>query len=269
MNIYKSLNEMISYIENHLEDKIEYKELSSILGVNEYTMQTIFNLLTNISISDYIRKRRLSNAGTELYQTNEKIIDIALKYQYENATSFSRAFEKFHGIKPSEVRKRPEELKIYTKITFDEQNKLENQDIPYSIVEQDELILYGKGTKTTVQKIPKVAPEFYKKINNEFYDRYGDDIPYGMTVYEDRFESDNLEYWVLYDIPMPGFNKYIIPKSKWILFHISTQTAKDIQSVTKKVYEQFIPSCKYNFRPIPELEHYHNGVTDFLIPIED
>ena len=260
---------MVSYIENHLEDKIEYKELAAILGVNEYTMQTIFNLLTNISISDYIRKRRLSNAGTDLYQTDEKIIDIALKYQYENATSFSRAFEKFHEIKPSEVRKNPEKLKIYTKIVFDEQNKLENQDIPYSIIEQEELVLYGKGTKTTEQKISKVAPEFFKKISEKFYDRYGRHTPYGMTVYEDRFESDKLEYWVLYDVPMPGLKKYIIPKSKWLLFHISNQTAKDIQAVTNRVYEQFIPSCKYNLRPIPELEHYHNDVTDFLIPIED
>ena len=105
MNIYKSLNEIVEYIEKHLEEKIEYKALANILGVNEYTMQTIFNLLSNVTLSEYIRKRRLSNAGIDIYKTEAKIIDIAIKYQYENVTSFSRAFEKFHGIKPSEVRK--------------------------------------------------------------------------------------------------------------------------------------------------------------------
>ena len=92
MNIYKSLNKMINYIENNLENKIEYEKLAKILGVSEYTMKSIFSLLCNTSISEYIRKRRLSNAGFDLCKSREKIIDVALKYQYENATSFSRAF---------------------------------------------------------------------------------------------------------------------------------------------------------------------------------
>ena len=63
MNIYEKLNKIIEYIENHLEEKIEYKELSKIIGVNEYTFQRIFSLISNVSISEYIRNRRLSNAG--------------------------------------------------------------------------------------------------------------------------------------------------------------------------------------------------------------
>lgn len=105
MNIYVELNKIIEYIENHLEEKIEYKELSKMIGVNEYTFQRIFSLISNVSISEYIRNRRLSNAGQELYLNNEKVIAVAIKYQYNNATAFSRAFEKFHGIKPSEVKK--------------------------------------------------------------------------------------------------------------------------------------------------------------------
>ena len=90
-------------------------------GMNEYTFQRLFSLITGCSFADYVRSRRLSNAGQELYLGEEKIVDIAVKYQYNNATSFSRAFEKFHGIKPSEVRKNPEKLKLYTKLHFNEQ----------------------------------------------------------------------------------------------------------------------------------------------------
>ena len=110
MNIYAELNKVIEYIENNLEEKIEYKELAKMIGVNEYTFQRIFSLISNVSISEYIRNRRLSNAGQELYLKGEKVIDIAIKYQYGNSTAFSRAFEKFHGIKPSEVRKNPETI---------------------------------------------------------------------------------------------------------------------------------------------------------------
>ena len=88
MNIYKNLNELIEYIEENLEENIDYNELAKIIGTNEYTMRRIFSLLTDVPISEYIRNRRLSNAGFDLYNSNEKIVDIAVKYQYDNATSF-------------------------------------------------------------------------------------------------------------------------------------------------------------------------------------
>ena len=142
MNIYKLLNQAIKYIEDNIENKIEYSEIAKILGMNEYTAQTAFYFLCNISISDYIRKRRLTNAGCDLYNTSQTVLSAAIKYQYNNATSFSRAFEKFHGIKPSEVKQNPQGLKVYSRIEFDE-NVKEKNTIEYSIQEKEEFILYG------------------------------------------------------------------------------------------------------------------------------
>ena len=79
------LNKMIQYIEEHLTEKIEYSELAKIVGVSEYSLQRIFMFLTNISLADYIRKRRLSKALEELKKTDIKIIDLAIKYQYESS----------------------------------------------------------------------------------------------------------------------------------------------------------------------------------------
>lgn len=169
MNIYEKLNEIIEYIEEHLEDKIDYKELSKMIGVNEYTFQRIFSLISNISISEYLRNRRLSTAGQELYLNNEKVIDIAIKYQYNNATAFSRAFEKFHGIKPSEVRKKPEKLKMYTKLHFNEV-KVQSKNVEYKIVEKDQMILYGKCKNTNNEKIRIDAPKFYKEVEEQYGD---------------------------------------------------------------------------------------------------
>lgn len=263
MNIYKSLNEIINYIENNLENEIEYEKLAKILGVNEYTMKSIFSLICNMSVAEYIRKRRLSNAGVDLYKNSLKIIDIALKYQYENATSFSRAFEKFHGIKPSNVKNNPNKLKVFAKLKFDENIK-EHKSIEYSIIKKDKIVLYGKGVKTTKQTISKDAPRHCQKMK----EKYGE-IQYGMIVYEDRFESDDFEYWVLYDTKISEFDKYIIPKSKWIKFEIPSQKAEDIQEMSHRFYLEFLPSTKYNLRDIPELEYYHDDITEFWVPIED
>lgn len=267
MNIYTELNKVIEYIENNLEENIKYEKLAKILGVNEYTMQRLFSLLCNISLAEYIRNRRLSNAGFDLQASNNKIIDIAIKYQYDNATSFSRAFERFHGIKPSVVRETPEKLKIFTKIVFKEV-ELEKESIEYSIINRDELILYGKGIKTIEAQIGKDAPKFFQEFRKRYCDKY-DEPNYGMTIYEKRFESDKLEYWVSYDKKIEELEKHIIPKSKWLVLKIPSQNAKDIQEITCKFYVNFLPSSKYILKDIPELEYYHDDITELLIPIED
>ncbi len=267
MNIYKALNEMINYIELHLEDGIKYEKLAQILTVNEYTMRSIFSLMCNMSIAEYVRKRRLSNAGFDLSKGHEKILEIAQKYQYESATSFSRAFEKFHGIKPSSVKNHPENLKIFPPIMFDE--KVESyEDVKYSIIEKEEMILYGKGMQTNYCNISKDAPAFWGKMNEKYKRQYGN-IKFGMVVYENRAESDNYEYWVLYDKKIDEFEKYIIPKSKWLIFNICSQEAKDIQEMSHKFYAKILPILKYNLRNIPEMEYYHDNITEFWIPIEN
>lgn len=263
MNIYVELNKIIEYIENHLEEKIEYKELSKMIGVNEYTFQRIFSLISNVSISEYIRNRRLSNAGQELYLNNEKVIDVAIKYKYDNATAFSRAFEKFHGIKPSEVKKNPERLKMYTKLHFNEINE-QSKNIEYKIVAREQMILYGKSKNTNNKTIREDAPNFYREIEEQ----YGEP-QYGMVEYKDKERRYVRSYGILYEEKFQGLEKKIIPKSRWILIRINSQETEDIQEASKVFYDDFLPSCKYNFRDLPEIEYYHDGITDFLIPIED
>ena len=267
MNIYKNLNEMIGYIEAHLEDSISYTTLSHMLGVNEYTMHNLFRIIANISLSEYIRKRRLSNAGFDLYHTQAKVIDVALKYQYDNATSFSRAFEKFHGIKPSYVKNHPEKLKLYARITFKE-DIVHHQNMEYSILKKEEMILYGKGISTTTQTISQDAPKHFQFMLQTYSSLYGH-IPYGMTVYQDRFEDEHFEYWTLYDKPIPGFKQWIIPSSKWLSFSIPSQDSDEIQNVIHQFYVDFVASSPYTIRELPELEYYHDDITEFLVPIED
>ena len=265
MNIYHELNKMMDYIEENLDNYISYTKLSRILGVNEYTMQRLFSLLCNISLAEYIRKRRLSQAGYDIVYKQGKIIEIAFKYGYENPTSFSRAFEKFHGMKPSKVKKE-KAIKNFPKMYFNEQINTKSE-MEYKIITLDAFTLYGKGMKTTENMISKDAPSFCENMNELYSNKYGS-FDYGMVLYEDRFNSDNFEYWILWRKEIEEFEKIEFPKCKWLLFHIPNTKAVDIQKVSHEFYYEFLPSCKYNLRELPELEYYHDGVTDFLVPIE-
>ncbi len=265
MNIYASLNKITEYIDHHLEEKIDYNKLAMMLGVNSYTMQRIFSLLTNVTLTEYIRKRRLSVAGEELYNGNDKIMDIAIKYCYDNATSFSRAFEQFHGIKPSQVTKESK-LKIFPRITFDENIPI-TTEIPYEIIELPELTLYGCKKDTDNDHINADAPNFFHECLVKYEKDYGD-IPYAMTTYSDLEREHCNAYWILYDKEIPGLEKIIIPSSKYVKFKIDNQSPNDIQAVTNKFYLEFFPSSNLNFSDAPELEYYHDDITEFLVPLQ-
>lgn len=263
MNIYKSLNEITKYIDDNLEENIEYGTLAKMIGINTYTLQRLFSILTGISLAEYIRKRRLSNAGYDLYQNNEKIIDLAIKYQYENATSFSRAFEKFHGIKPSLVNKETK-LKNFPRIIFDEKIDL-TSELDYEIISLENFNLYGLHIDTNNDTIGVDAPRFFQETTKKFYDKYGE-INYGMVTYDEEREECE-KYYCLFDKEINDFEHIIIPKSKWLKFRINSQNAKEIQEMSHKFYEEFLPSCKYNLKELPELEYYHDNITDFLVAI--
>ena len=73
MEWIERLNTTIEYIENHLTEKIDYEQLAKIAGCPSYHFQKTFLYMTNISLSEYIRKRRISLAAVDLQTGEDKI----------------------------------------------------------------------------------------------------------------------------------------------------------------------------------------------------
>ena len=105
MDRIKGLQRSINYIEAHLTETIDYESVAAQSFSSSYHFQRVFGILCGFTVGEYIRNRRLSLAGTELAAGNAKVIDVALKYGYESPDSFAKAFKKFHGVLPSEVKK--------------------------------------------------------------------------------------------------------------------------------------------------------------------
>lgn len=57
-----------------------------------------------MTVGEYVRARRMTLAAQELSGSNAKVIDVAVKYGYDSPDSFARAFQRFHGITPSQAR---------------------------------------------------------------------------------------------------------------------------------------------------------------------
>ncbi len=99
------MNSAIDYIEAHIGEKIDYKKVARIACCSLSGFQRLFTFATDITLSEYVRCRRMALSARELTESNEKVINIALKYGYESPAAFSRAFQAFHGSAPTGVRK--------------------------------------------------------------------------------------------------------------------------------------------------------------------
>ena len=98
------IRKAIDYMEEHLEDNISAQDVADQVAMSSFFFQKGFSVMTGYGLSEYIRNRRLYKAATDLQKTDEKIIDIAFRYCYETPESFTKAFSRFHGVSPSQVR---------------------------------------------------------------------------------------------------------------------------------------------------------------------
>ncbi len=104
MNNKLRIQKSIDYIETHLCDDIKLAEIAKQSYFSEFHFNRLFKKAMGTSVMEYVRERRLSEAAMELTEANEKITDIALKYQFSSEESFSRAFKKRYGASPRYYR---------------------------------------------------------------------------------------------------------------------------------------------------------------------
>lgn len=105
MNYDACIKKSIEYIEDNLNKKIELEELAEKAFLSKYHFHRVFHSIVGEPVAEYIRKKRLTEAANELLNTEEKIVDIALKYQFGSQETFTKAFKKLYGMPPREFRK--------------------------------------------------------------------------------------------------------------------------------------------------------------------
>lgn len=136
------MSQALAYVEDNLTGEIDQKVLAHIAGCSSYNLYRMFSFITDISLTEYIRRRRLTLAAIELQSSNIKVIDLALKYGYDSPVSFSRAFQTLHGVTPTQARTDGVTLKAYPRISFQISIKGEN-DMDYRIENKEAFQVFG------------------------------------------------------------------------------------------------------------------------------
>lgn len=275
MEYYQSLNKVVDKIEENLDKKISYEELAKIIGTSSYTLQRIFVFLTGITLTEYIRKRRLSKAVEDLTLTQEKIIDIAVKYQYDSQISFSNAFKKMHGITPSMVRKENLSLKIFPVINFKPITNI-IEELEFRIANFEKINLYGVTTGIIDNQNKKAIADLYEKVESNGMKQYmiensnKKELYYGVSEPTLDWEnSNNSKYYILGTKARKDFVDFQLPKATWACFKLKSKEQEDILKLYNTIYTKWLPSSKYKqILPYPELEIYYDNYCEICIPVK-
>lgn len=263
---YELLNKIIDYLEENLTNDIDTKKLAKKLGLNDFIMGRVFSIVTNISISEYIRKRRLSLAFEELKLTDNKIINIALKYGYDSHISFSRSFKKEFGITPSNLRKVKEDnYKLFPRIKFGSEFQSKNI-INYEIKKINGFTIYGRSVNAKTfddlhYKIRKLYNELRKDGTYEEFQKSG---YYAITYYN----NDPLAYLVGSRLKDNNLNTYNVKKGEYAIFEVGSKNQKNIIKTIKFINEIWYKSSKLEINDDPYIECYTKDNCYIYVPLD-
>lgn len=265
MDWVESLNETVRYIEQNLLRGVDGCAAAKHAAISRLYLDKAFSILTGMTISEYIRARRLSLAGQELLSGDAKVIDVALKYGYDTPESFAKAFARFHGIAPSNARKPGALLRCQNPLAI--KIIMEGAAIMnYKIETLDAFTVLGLERtfedRTGFQEIPKYWTEFFQKGYHQYVcPVYG--ICLEMCDGNGTFQyliGDNCEA----DAAVPeGFMKREIPAHTWAIFSCTGALPDAIQKVNRQIYTEWLPgNPDYEVADGINIEMYSEGDTN-------
>ncbi len=276
MDWITGIQRAIDYIEAHLTEELDYDEIARESFSSRFHFQRVFSILCGYPLGDYIRNRRLTLAGAELSTGNEKVIDIAAKYGYESPDSFCKAFQKFHGITPSQAKGGAANLRSFSRLSI--KISLEGGSMMnYRIEEKPAMLLTGYGKRFTGSRPNNRGRQDHNfACENRLYEY----ILEGMSgqhedVYQvmKDFTEDGYSFYYAYELPKwaledfdqdlgemaKHFEHMQIPAGTYLVCETErceypTELVEDLR---KQAVTQWLPSSDYLLREAPELAVIH------------
>lgn len=259
-------NKVISCIEDKLDKEIDIEDLSKMVCCSTFHFQRMFAYLTDMSLTEYIRRRKMTRCAYELQNSDIKIIDIAIKYGYDSPTAFNRAFQSIHGIAPSKARNKGVALKAYPPIIFTIQIKGENE-MNYRIEEKPAFKIIGvkrhyHGIDESQVKVPSFWTEAKANQLIQQLCKLMDKEPFGLLGVCSTASCEEFDYYIAVASGKKtpkGFAELSVPKTTWAIFECVGAMPKAIQNLQKRIMSEWLPTSGYDYANQPDMEVYPDG----------
>ncbi|WP_413374902.1 AraC family transcriptional regulator [Alkalihalobacillus sp. 1P02AB] len=265
MDFLQQMNRSLQYIEDHITEEIDVNKVAKLAYCSEYHFRRMFSSLAGVSLSEYIRRRRLTLAAFDLLNADFKVIDVAMTYQYQSPDSFTKAFQKLHGILPSQVKENGHLLKAYPQMTFQLTIK-GGSEMQYRIEEKEAFQIVG---------LKKRVPLIYEGVNPEIekmwlsltmeqieeWKSLSNIEPSGLISASTNFSERTSEYSELdHYIGAATTNevtitadKLEVPAQTWVIFTAVGKFPEALQNVWARIYSEWFPSSQYEQTGGPEI----------------
>lgn len=278
MNWVNRLNKAICYIEQHLTEKLNYEKIADIAGCPIYYFQKLFLYMSNITLNEYIRLRRLSLAAVELQKTNAKVIDVALKYGYNSPTAFNRAFKQFHGVAPSAVKQGNTAFNSYPPLKFSMYMR-GGEKLNFRIEDKKAFRILGmsfplnKDLEKNFQNVPDMWNKAVEDGKLHELTLMNDITPIGLlgaTIHHTK----EWRYFIAVSstITNSDYEEYNVPACLWAVFS-GSGTNISLQDLERRVIVDWLPTSGYQCTDVPDIEMYikadpQNAIYEYWLPIK-
>jgi len=259
----KGLNHVIDYIEDHLTDDISPEIISEYAGVSDYHFRKIFFYISGLTLNEYIKNRKLSEANKDLLN-GERVTDVAFKYGYQSMDGFTRAFRKWSGLLPSEAVKKGI-IKSFPKLSFIITVK-GGINMEFRIVDKPAFNLVGVSKRVPMQfeginqEIVKLAEsiteeqkiEMHSLQNMEPYEivnaSYDADADFlreegELTHLIGILTTENNVSDLLEKVPVEAYT--------WAVFPNEGTFPSTLQNTMARIYSEWLPSSDYEIINAP------------------
>ena len=251
----EEMQRSIDYMEQNLTETLDIKDIAEKAALSPFYYQRIFGALCGMTVGEYIRARRMTLAAQELAGSGIRVIDAAIKYGYDSPDSFAKAFQRFHGITPSQAREPGASLRsfapMHIKVIMEGGSMLD-----YRIVEKAPFTVVGIRRRFSAETSYQEIPGFWKEWSA---DKKGIRGMFGVCQDKDGRE---LDYWIAdnyvpwKDIP-DGCETTIIPGGLWAQFLCRGPLPDSLQSVNTKIWSEWLPALKeYELKGNYSIEAY-------------
>lgn len=262
MNIIKSFNNTIDYLETVLDDEIDEKKVTQLSGYSYSMFSRLFSILTETTLSEYLRSRRLTEAAVILRNTDEKIIDVAFKFGYESSDSFGTAFKNFHGFTPSEVRNgKPFKLVSRVQLALSVRG---GRSMNITIQKKQAFTVAGVNEQSINSSLcPSVWDKLYEKYSHDELASLGNGQSVGVC--HDMENSSTINYmagYIVNDVDKArsmGLDVLEVDEAEYVVVELVGSVPESIHNGWKYAMEVFFPEHGYIHSGKPDFEYYHEG----------
>lgn len=245
MDWTESLRHAIDYIEEHILDNINSEDIANSVYMSPFYFQKGFKIMTGYTVGEYIKCRRLYIAALNLIEGNLKVIDAAYKYGYSTPESFTKAFVKFHGISPVQLKKNVRKINVFLplKITISVKG---GKNMNYVIETMDKIKLIGIEKSVLFEEAYEKIPKFWKEFWNNYKEKCENEKigEFGVSIIDkDNVKSFNYMIAGRYNgETVPSEMKlFEIPSMSWARFKCFGPMPMSLQSVNTKIFSEWLP----------------------------